>query len=836
MTWPLFRLIRKSTLPGQQSFGPRLEVLEDRVTPTISLTGVTSFPNTGHILALTNPAVDSQGNLYIVSNNNQSGASTLGAILEVAAITHAITTVVSFNGDETAGTYDGFPQPGLTVDSNGNIFGTTRDGGINTDGSIFEIAAGTHVITVKASFDGANNGLKPNGSLLLAGGILYGTTHQGGGSGHGTVFGLPVSGGNITVLGTFQGGNDGAAPNSGLILNNGILYGTSSFGGSNFNYGTVFSVPASGGGTLTGLASFAGPFAQNSGNLVVSNGFLYGTDQQGTGAAFLTGDIYKVPLAGGAMSVVATFNTTNGAMPVGGLFQDGSTIVGVTESGGATGEGLIYSFDPTSNAINPLVSFHGTNSTNSGGAPAGGVSIDAQGNVYGVSFGEGDQTLMIWEMSGLPAPPPPPQNQAPTITSANSTLFAEGVPGTFSITATGFPTPNVTETGALPTGVTFNNGILNGMPAAGTSGTYSLVIKASNGIGVDATQNFTLRVIVSGTISGVVFSDFNLDGTQTGGEPGLAGQTLFLDAGGTGVFDQSDPTATTDASGTYSFRDFIPGTYTVRQLLLGGTLLNAPASGGYQVTVAAQQVVSGKNFADVNTSIGVPLTLPPTTPFPVQGNATADYVEAIFRAVLNRNADPGGLSFWAGAPNTGSATRLQVVQGIRNSVEHFRQEVDAFYLTLLRRQADSAGESFWVGQLQGGLREEQIAASFLNSVEYLSKGDKFFVDSMYESLLGRGFDSSGEAFWLGQLGDNAAGNPAIKPSQTHAQVVTDFLYSTESLQRLVGGYYAVFLQRQADTGGLNSWVGQLQQGLPFLTIGEEFVASDEFFNKAAANM
>ncbi len=176
------------------------------------------------------------------------------------------------------------------------------------------------------------------------------------------------------------------------------------------------------------------------------------------------------------------------------------------------------------------------------------------------------------------------------------------------------------------------------------------------------------------------------------------------------------------------------------------------------------------------------------------------------------------------------------MQGIRNSPEHFAQEVDAFYQTLLGRPADPAGQAFWVGQLENGTREEQIAADFLNSAEYLDKGDKFFVDQMYESLLGRSFDSAGEAFWLGQLGDNAQGTPTgATPSLTHAQVVNDFLFSTESLQRLVEGYYEVFLQRKADPDGLNSWVADLQQGLPFLTIGEQFVASDEFFNKAAGN-
>jgi hypothetical protein len=47
------------------------------------------------------------------------------------------------------------------------------------------------------------------------------------------------------------------------------------------------------------------------------------------------------------------------------------------------------------------------------------------------------------------------------------------------------------------------------------------------------------------------------------------------------------------------------------------------------------------------------------------------------------------------------------------------------------------------------------------------------------------------------------------------------------------GYYQVFLQRPADPGGLSIWVAQLQQGASFLTIGQQFFASDELFNRAA---
>jgi Domain of unknown function (DUF4214) len=200
-------------------------------------------------------------------------------------------------------------------------------------------------------------------------------------------------------------------------------------------------------------------------------------------------------------------------------------------------------------------------------------------------------------------------------------------------------------------------------------------------------------------------------------------------------------------------------------------------------------------------------------------------VEALYRAILDRNADAGGLASWTSQLNSGAMTRLQVVKGIRNSVEHFTQEVTDFYMTLLGRAPDSAGLQSWVQNLQNGMREEQIAFAFLDSPEYLSQGDKHFVDAMYTSLLGRSFDSAGEASWLNQL---SAG------TLTHPQVVTDFLYSTESLSRLTEGYYEVYLQRQADSAGLNGWVGNLQTGTPFLTTGQLFLASDEFYNRAAA--
>jgi hypothetical protein len=91
-------------------------------------------------------------------------------------------------------------------------------------------------------------------------------------------------------------------------------------------------------------------------------------------------------------------------------------------------------------------------------------------------------------------------NQTVTITSANNATFTIGVPGSFTVTATGFPTPTISETGALPIGVTFSGSVLSGTPAAGTGGTYNILFTAHNGVGPDAIQNFTL------TVSGPMFT------------------------------------------------------------------------------------------------------------------------------------------------------------------------------------------------------------------------------------------------------------------------------------------------------------------------------------------
>ena len=122
----------------------------------------------------------------------------------------------------------------LIADANGDLFGTTDEGGANDDGTVFEIAktAGGYASTptTLVSFNGAN-GAAPSGSLIAdANGDLFGTTVSGGANDVGTVFEIAKTAGGYastpTTLVSFNDA-DGAAPNGSLIADaNGDLFGT----------------------------------------------------------------------------------------------------------------------------------------------------------------------------------------------------------------------------------------------------------------------------------------------------------------------------------------------------------------------------------------------------------------------------------------------------------------------------------------------------------------------------------------------------------------------------------------------------------------------------------
>ena len=138
-----------------------------------------------------------------------------------------------------------YPQAGLILDTNGNLYGTTYGGGAYGKGTVFELSP-SGAETVLHSFCarmGCPDGSHPRADLVMdTAGNLYGTTYYGGTNSVGIVFKLSPNG-TETVLHSFAAnGSDGTHPYAGLVMDiMGNLYGTTYSGGAN-GYGTVFKV------------------------------------------------------------------------------------------------------------------------------------------------------------------------------------------------------------------------------------------------------------------------------------------------------------------------------------------------------------------------------------------------------------------------------------------------------------------------------------------------------------------------------------------------------------------------------------------------------------------
>ena len=287
-------------------------------------------------------SMDTAGNLY--GTTAISGPGNFGTVFKVTAGIHTLTNLATFNDINGS-----FPESGVIADAAGNLYGTTKDGGANGlgDGTVFKVAAGTHALTTLATFSRTTNGKYPNGLTADRAGNLYGTTMQGGANGFGTVFQVAASTHALTTLASFNGTN-GSSPLAGVLSDaNGNLYGTTVSGGI-MNSGTVFQV-AAGTHTLTTLASFSdganGRFSQSS-LIADAVGNLYGTTV--LGGAGNGGTVFKVAAGTHAITTLATFDNVNGVGPQGGLLADAAgNLYGSTGNGGSNNNGTVFKLTGT---------------------------------------------------------------------------------------------------------------------------------------------------------------------------------------------------------------------------------------------------------------------------------------------------------------------------------------------------------------------------------------------------------------------------------------------------------------------------------------------------------
>ena len=186
---------------------------------------------------------DPSGNLY--GTTVSGGDFDEGTVFKIAHGTTAITTLASFNGTNGAN-----PYAALVFDSSGNLYGTTSAGGdVNGDGTVFKIAYGTNAIATLALFNGPQNGSFPSALTIDSSGNLYGTTAVGGVNGVGTIFKIAHGTTTITTVASFNPDDDSSYSVNALVIDSsGNLYGSRGSGGPGHSsgFGTVFEVAAMG--------------------------------------------------------------------------------------------------------------------------------------------------------------------------------------------------------------------------------------------------------------------------------------------------------------------------------------------------------------------------------------------------------------------------------------------------------------------------------------------------------------------------------------------------------------------------------------------------------------
>ncbi|MBS1487991.1 MAG: gliding motility-associated C-terminal domain-containing protein [Bacteroidetes bacterium] len=249
------------------------------------------------------------------------------------------------------------------------LYGTTRNGGANNLGTIYKVKTDGTGFTKLLDFNGVN-GSNPIGALFYDGTFLYGTTYSGGANSSGVIFKLKPDGSGYTKLFDFNYLVTGGYSYSSLISDGTYLYGTTSQGGSK-SYGTVFKIKTDGTGFST-LLEFDGttngglPY----GSLYSDGTFLYGTT---TGQYFSFGSIFKVKTDGTSASIIYQFTGTN-TNPYGALISDGTFLYGMTNGIGSSYQyGTLFKIMPDGTSFSVIVNF---NNSSPGATPTGSLVYD----------------------------------------------------------------------------------------------------------------------------------------------------------------------------------------------------------------------------------------------------------------------------------------------------------------------------------------------------------------------------------------------------------------------------------------------------------------------------
>jgi hypothetical protein len=305
----------------------------------------------------------------------------------------------------------------------------------------------------------------------------------------------------------------------------------------------------------------------------------------------------------------------------------------------------------------------------------------------------------------------------------------------------------------------------------------------------------------------------------------LPGRTVYLDTNNDGHLSNGELSTVTSANGAYAFPNLIVGAYTVRlEIPFTNVIQTGPSGNAYVVTLMGADA-TGRDFGQVifgpvaPVSVSKDLYGPLTNPTP-----DAAFIQGLYHTVLGRAGDAEGIAHWLTKLASGQ-TLAEVAYAFVISVEHRIHEVDAYYKTFLHRAADAEGRTFWLNLFRAGADEAAVVVGFLNSLEYqnahVEDGD--FVRDLYVDVLGRNGAKAELDGWLTELAKG----------KSRRALASFFVYSDESYQLAVIGFYSAYLHRANDIGFL-SWANELAAGNS-VGLVEVHILGEPFFREFYTN-
>lgn len=460
-------------------------------------------------------------NHRIYGTSELGGTNNTGVIFEFHPTTNSITILGNFNlvnGSK--------PKGGLVEHSNGKIYGTTYEGGVNNGGTIFELDTATNNLVSVFNLS-SSTGTKPSGIPLLANnGNIFITTQSEGPLGAGTLLEFNPINQIIQNRHSFSSaGGDGTFPKGGPIqAANGNIYGMTSFGGA-FNLGTIYRYKIVDNSYVI-MASFNGAVTGANPDLSILNdinGVLYGVTPSGGSSNLGAVISYNYTTANlNAKSFTLSFSEGNQPMQL--KASNNGKLYGTSISGGSFNQGTLFEYDPVSTNLSGLYSF----TENDGSAFADGLLlIDCEkpvitqnlpdatscpGGTISITVSETGGTAYQWYKNNVPVA----GANSPTLTN-NAVAFTDSgwyhckVGNACGYTVSNFfwlDVQNVSAITAIPTGPTSSlcpDDTVTIVTSAVSGFTYQwyldgIILPSETQSSIDAYQDGDYTVVISAGI------------------------------------------------------------------------------------------------------------------------------------------------------------------------------------------------------------------------------------------------------------------------------------------------------------------------------------------------